>query len=549
MARSILGLALFLALIQNSPPLVLRVEVTVVDSAGVPLPATRVGLLDTSYRTLATAQTGNNGIAVLQSIPVGTYRFHLEKSGYIYRALSVTSTETAPLTVEAGNVQKFRFRLQRPGSVSGRISDAEGALVPGVTVELLAVHYDFDAGHLENDPNLPPAKTNETGEFLITNVPPGDWYLRGSGNGLVTYFPGQLDASHALPIHVSDGEEMVAGSFHFGSPARFRISGSIVFPETGPPPSGVSVGSPLFYLVPRNPNYAHIVSPPPQLMNYAQQENRFELRNIAPGSYDLYVAIPQNQRVRANGNGPVRLSTTVDQASRIDVEIRDSDVNEVVLHLQSGIHISGQFVLDAASASRYPDLSKDFDIYFRNNDARPPMLGVRPDKPVGNISSDGHFGFRGVAPGSYHLVAAIPRDLYVAAARLGNRDVFGIPFEIGTEEEGPLILEVRGDGAEFSGTVNGVNSIVPSSQVLLVPPLQFRNDPESYRLARSDASGRFTIRGIRPGPYTVFALPQSFESYSWTNPAILSEIAPSGIAINFSANEHRQSELRLMPVN
>ena len=50
-----------------------------------------------------------------------------------------------------------------------------------------------------------------------------------------------------------------------------------------------------------------------------------------------------------------------------------------------------------------------------------------------------------------------------------------------------------------------LNKPIPNATVVVVPPEARRENHELYKTAKSDAAGKFTVRGIAPGSYKLFA--------------------------------------------
>jgi hypothetical protein len=78
---------------------------------------------------------------------------------------------------------------------------------------------------------------------------------------------------------------------------------------------------------------------------------------------------------------------------------------------------------------------------------------------------------------------------------------------------------------------------------MLIPPEELRTHPMYYKEAKTDASGKFTIKGVLPGEYTAFAIdPAEFKdtpppSSLYAMPAFLGSFAQQGSVVRAKAEE------------
>jgi hypothetical protein len=139
-----------------------------------------------------------------------------------------------------------------------------------------------------------------------------------------------------------------------------------------------------------------------------------------------------------------------------------------------------------------------------------------------------------------------PRNLYVSAIRFGSRDVLGYPVDIEAGSEGPLVLEISADGGRFEGiTVDSTDKPVGGAQIVLVPPVPFREDVTAYRIMVSDTEGRFSIPGIRPGVYTAYAFAQ-IENNAWANLTYMAPYAALGVPADIRRSQTVTKNLKVI---
>src|SRR4030095_14703465 len=112
-----------------------------------------------------------------------------------------------------------------------------------------------------------------------------------------------------------------------------------------------------------------------------------------------------------------------------------------------------------------------------------------------------------VQPGDYLLaVSGLPENAYVRGARSGTRDVLEQFVNVQYDSSAPLDIQLAFDGGQITGTVtNSAGQALEGATVTLVPDLTRRHRPDQYRAATSGADGSFSMGGIPPGEYKVFA--------------------------------------------
>jgi hypothetical protein len=93
---------------------------------------------------------------------------------------------------------------------------------------------------------------------------------------------------------------------------------------------------------------------------------------------------------------------------------------------------------------------------------------------------------------------------------------------------------LRSGAATVEGVVrDGTGKPVANAAVVLVPPEQRRLNRELYKSGKSDASGKFVVRGLAPGGYRIFAF-QSIAGGEYYNSRFLSKYESRGRSITVS---------------
>jgi uncharacterized surface anchored protein len=120
-------------------------------------------------------------------------------------------------------------------------------------------------------------------------------------------------------------------------------------------------------------------------------------------------------------------------------------------------------------------------------------------------------------PGKYRLsVAGVPPGYYVKSAMVDNTDIFSEGLSVQRKISSELVISLSSNGGQISGIVRGTaKKSASGSVVTLVPASEHR--PDTYQVMSTDPNGRFTITGIAPGDYHLFAWDR-LESREYYNP-------------------------------
>jgi hypothetical protein len=185
--------------------------------------------------TALQALTRRNGDFSID-LPSGDYRFQIHRPGYV---LSGKDEMPAPIMVRGRAQALPEIRLERSGSaIAGRIVDARGNPLPRLQVSAVRPAV---LGASDPDPAERSVRTNEVGEFRLTGLPVGRYYIAAqllpessaadestSAAFVSTYYPGVTDQSAASLIDVTATGSRTGIDFSmFEAPTR-SVSGIVV---------------------------------------------------------------------------------------------------------------------------------------------------------------------------------------------------------------------------------------------------------------------------------------------------------------------------------
>jgi hypothetical protein len=342
-----------------------------------------------------------------------------------------------------------------------------------------------------------------------------------------TYYPGTGDRSQAAPVPLRAGEDFVADFSLTPSPS-LSIRGSVV---NLPPRS-----SAVIMLQSRDFNL---------VLNGAEMhpDGSFVIRDVAPGTYTILATIE---------NSPVPMM------ARQALQLVSNSVEDLRLQPQPGGWIHGRLRLEtkggaAQRSGNQVDASQIF-LKLRSADGDDEALGEFSMgdgfSSLAHVGADGSFEWKSVPPGNYYVElvgeGGTNFDLFLKSAVAGNHDV----DEAGVSMNGGAVvldLVASANGASAEGMVTDQKGEpVANAVIVAVPEPRLRGRVERYRTTESDQSGRFALRGLQPGDYTLFAW-ESVDGEAYYNPEFLKTYETQGNALRVSEGDRKTMQLVVIP--
>ncbi len=219
----------------------------------------------------------------------------------------------------------------------------------------------------------------------------------------------------------------------------------------------------------------------------------------------VFLSVPSGLwTLRAGINGPNYKGAQADT----EITVNGADVQGIELRPQSGIDIpvvlntaavgpAGwvQVHLVSTGPGNVPDGMRRREYYSSQT----------PNAP-GDNQAPPRFVLQDVQPGQYKVAAqANGGNVCVAAITEGGSDLTREPLNVSPGEGAqPLVVALRSDCASLAVTIHG--AAPNTSLTLLAVPDDAAVDPQPYSLqADQQGSIHFTIPGLRPGSYHVYA--------------------------------------------
>jgi hypothetical protein len=190
--------------------------------------------------------------------------------------------------------------------------------------------------------------------------------------------------------------------------------------------------------------------------------------------------------------------------------------------------LTGEVLVNgAASTAVKPESLR---LTLRNLDTMPTQfisqIGTIP------VDANGKFSTPGVPEARYTFqVTGMPSSTYVSDIRQGGASVMDNGFVMDSAAT-PVQVVIDSTGSTLQGIVqNSEGKPAAAATVVLIPPLARRQNFLLYRNTTTDDDGKFTLRGIAPGPYT-FLPGRASPSTAWQNAEYLQKYEGRGRTLN-----------------
>jgi len=495
-----------------------------------------------------TASTDDDGHFHVDHIAPGRYRIFFERTGFVSVNQRGLKSEVNVFTIQRP-VEDLLFRMLPTAVIAGRVTDEDGDPMQGVRV-LVQRKKPGKAGREAAGTEA----TNDLGEYRIAGLFPGQYWVvampppdardyepqhhksstsdsQAETRYFTTYYPGTHDAAQSATVTLKAGDETPVNFLLVPSRA-YRIRGIItgLTPAEKPTVELLSKAGDAY-----RANATEI-----------GRDGQFEVRGVAPGSYVL----------RATAGTPLQ-SLSAHQ----DVSVVAGDLDGIKLTPVPSFAISGHVRVEAGSESRTTVDLTQYAVNLRQAEVGEDAGMFLPQDVFGeNASVDrmGNFAWKDVNPGDY-IVQLFGEGggedgrgiLFLRSATFGEHDA-----TTGFTVSGPATLDliVSSKGGMVEGAVvekeKAVDEDHPvaNATVVAVPEEKYRKLPGHYGVGNTDQHGQFTLRGLAPGNYTLYAW-QDLENGVWRDPDFLRSQAANGTMVKVEEGSNQSVEMKLSSVD
>lgn len=409
-----------------------------------------------------------------------------------------------------------RFRSQRSATTTTQaeptrpedLASVEGQVVNTITGEPLSkasiiLRPVNDAGRFAGPPGGFPGtqslsgRSDASGRFSVTGIEPGKYRISITRNGFVDQEYGASDYLRFGPPVTLAAKQQLRDLTIKMTPNAV-ITGRIL-DEDGEPMAGVQVEAMRYrYTQGKKTLSAYKTATSNDLGQY-------RIYGLPPGQYLVAAAGRRGARpgapvARSSGDDYVTtfFAGTIDPAGATPLEVGPGQETsaDLRMHRHLTVSIKGRVTDAANSEGRRPN------VMLTSRTMGMSSSSMRP----ATVDANGNFEIRGVAPGSYMLVAMSPQR--------GRLSVSRIPLDVGNSNIDSLSIQIQ-PSMQLSGRVrldaqDPVNAGSLQLRLALRDPVGIMGPTTISTSVKSD--GTFTFNGVLADQYTlaISGLPEGY---------------------------------------
>lgn len=464
-------------------------------------PIVRAHVAYTSARNVYSASTDSSGRWALANVACGAGQLIVTRQGFLQNAPRSGSVQQLNL-VSGSPRHDVKAQLVPQSVAVGKVSDDQGDPIQNVQINAMSARV-VD-GKLRFQQSVG-ATTNDLGEYRLANLAAGRYIFCAHVNPAPTpasmqtitadsCYPGPPEGGAASAMDVAPGRESKV-DFTMSQVVAIHIRGTVTgLPEgrtlgVGLTRRGSDFGSPSY---------------PGQVQN-----GKFDFR-VPPGSYMLTTDYFEAGK---------RFS------ARVPIDAGSSDVDNVVVHLDTTFSVTG--VVRVVSASgRTPG---KFGFMLRPSES---VVGTGQLKWDADNTS---FTMNDMVPGSFRVDPNPPAGFYVASATLAGQDILHNEIPI-SQAAGPIEITLRDDGGSIEGDIADAAGQPAAGVVLLL------KGNTRVTTAPPQPSGHFKLQSIPPGEYTIYAW-DDITSVQYADPDWMRRNGTGGASVTVTAGQTSQLKL------
>jgi hypothetical protein len=485
--------------------------------------------------------TDASGRFIFENVSSGRYFLLASHDGYVNNNRTNADLRGRMLSLGRGqHLSDIVVRLVPNGTIAGHITNEAGKPLRGVSVQAMKSSYQRGRRELHEVAHAP---TNDAGDYRIPSLVPGKYYIRAKPPAspkatpdkdkndrnkdkayVPVYYPAASDQARSVALALRAGEDLAGIDMSLVPVHTVTIRGRVINARTSLPSKEAEVTL--------LGDQGETVFSPGENFSKGGQAN-FEFRGVPPGSYVMVAQQPSNPQEQKTMWG------------HTSIEVKDTDLEHLDVVVGAGVDVSGRIRVDGDAST---DLIKELSNMTCNLDPleASSLASLTPDIDNATVKPDGTFLFREVPEGTYRInFYPMPAGYYLRSS--GASDVLETGITVGQGHSPPPLEFVLSPGAgRIDGTVESDELSAPGASVVLVPDGKGRGQPNYYRQSVTDLLGRFAMRNIIPGDYTLFAWEQ-IDRGAYFDPEFIGQYEDRGKAVHVEDGGHVSVKLDLIP--
>ncbi|MBL8219876.1 MAG: carboxypeptidase regulatory-like domain-containing protein [Bryobacterales bacterium] len=484
---------------------------------GEPVRKASLTLEPTAKGEPVSAAAGLDGKFLFPEVPAGVYRLIVRKEGFAEVTIGRRNGPPGlrePLSFATGDRKTaYAVKLTPLGVITGRVLDTDGDPIRGIPVAALSYHYTSKGREFRE---VRTGTTNDLGQYRIFDLNPGKYFVRTSPRNplrvtpraedtefyMSHYYPGVPEPRGATMIEVQAGREVSGIEFSLPKTRFANISGRVNMPE------GATNGS-IGLMA------ASDTGTSTSTTSLKNKDGKFQMSGVAPGLLHVIGSYTLNG-LRHSATAPVQVAY--------------DDISGIELNPIAPMDVPGTVRIEGQHNTKTSEINISLEGPGRNVTA--------------TVDDQGRLSFRNVEPGAYRINPGAYSGLYLKSVSWGTADVTDgeIDLRNGLPPRSDVTVVLSADGGELTGSVRDDEQKSATGIVALVPTSGHRSPP-SFKFANVTDAGNYTLRGIAPGSYKIYAWDSVDRNAVMYDPTFLPQFDSTAKTVEIGKSEKKALDL------
>ena len=517
----------------EKPPAPATLRGRVTDAAtGRPIRMARVALAPSERGARSSeriTRTAEDGTYEFRAVPSGRFTLTASKARYItlQHGQKLPAPSGIVLDLGPGRVlERIDLALPRAAAIAGRITDELGDPLEHASVAAMHVGYSVRGRELVTAGS---ATTNDAGEYRISQLQPGDYYVVASERAeafgsepdadlgfLKTAYPANADLAGARRVPIRDGQDAIRIDITMLPARAANISGRVITAD------GLAAANVMLVL-------QSVDSGPGSGVGSATRsatDGSFFLPRVITGRYELHA----------------RLNKQPNEGAILPIVMTGDDVTGWTVPLTAGGRITGR-VVPPEHAPPVSPTDLDFGAIPTSETL---VFGTGFGGPVKDdwtFDWDFLLGNRIIRPHT------LPTGWYLKAVMRGETDITDTPIVFtGAEVVTDLEILLTTDTTRIVGSALGAGGAAAMDYTVVA----FAEDSTRWtpwsrfiKTARPDDAGQFRIEGLPAGRYRIAAV-DKVENFQWLDREFLQRLRPDATSLTLQLGQSATVSLKVV---
>jgi hypothetical protein len=246
-------------------------------------------------------------------------------------------------------------------------------------------------------------------------------------------------------------------------------------------------------------------------------DGKFDIAGVTPGSWTLRTDYFE---------GGTHLTASM------PVEVGNSDLDDVAVHFDSGLTVTGNVRIQSKSGAKP---NRQSPLFLRSSE---PVMASGQFKWAADNTS---FTIPDLTPGNYRLDGFPPGPFYVKSATLNGIDILRQEVSI-AQSAGPIEIVLSDDSGAIDVQVTGSDD-----QPLASSGVMFLQDGMPPRIAATAPDGHIKLQALAPGDYRIYAWDDASQ-VEYADADWMQRYGGGGVSVSLQAGQTAQVTVKQQAV-